>query len=198
MTYLERSVRVPLIVHNPRRFKPRRVSDAVSLVDLPPTLMSLAFDEVDSSVPTQLNGRSLYPHLHGDDGHDEVISEYYAVGTTTPLVMLRRNGEKTITSDDDPVQIYDVDADPEELVNLADGRVADVASAEREIAARWDTDDLTRQILMSQQRRAFVSRVMSAQGIDWDYTPRFDGSGQYIRNTMPIAELEDRSRFPRI
>ena len=30
MSFLERSVRVPLIVHNAMRFEPRRVSEAVS------------------------------------------------------------------------------------------------------------------------------------------------------------------------
>ena len=61
-----------------------------------------------------------------------------------------------------------------------------------------DAEDLTRQVLLSQHRRAFVSRVMLSQGIDWDYTPPFDGAGQYIRNTMPIGEIQDRWRLPRV
>lgn len=196
MSFLERSVRVPLIVHNPARFAARRVSNAVSLVDLGPTLVSLATDSASGEFPTVLDGRSLYPHIVGDGGHDEVIGEYYAEGTSAPLFMVRRGTRKHILCENDPPQLFDVLDDPEELSDLSAERSGEVAAVADEIGARFDTDDLTEQVLVSQHRRAFVSRVMRNQGISWDYTPRFDGAGQYIRNTMPIGELEDRSRFP--
>ena len=198
MSFLERSVRVPLIVHNPGRFGPRRIAEAVSLVDLGPTLVSVAADGDTASYPTELDGRSLYPHLVGDSGHDEVLGEYYAEGTTTPLYMVRRGREKFIVGEGDPPQMFDVGTDPEELTNLASTNHGAVADITAEISHRWDTNDLTRQVLVSQHRRAFVSRVMTSQGIDWDFTPTFDGSRQYVRNSMPIGELEDRSRFPKI
>ena len=198
MSFLERSVRVPLIVHNPGRFEPRRIAEAVSLVDLGPTLVSVAGDGDAASYPTELDGRSLYPHLVGDSGHDEVLGEYYAEGTTTPLYMVRRGREKFIVGEADPPQMFDVGVDPEELTNLASTNNGAVADITAEISDRWDSNDLTRQILVSQHRRAFVSRVMTSQGIDWDFTPTFDGSRQYVRNSMPIGELEDRSRFPKI
>ena len=69
-------------------------------------------------------------------------------------------------------------------------------AVEAELDASLDSEDLTRQVLLSQQRRAFVSQVMRAQGIDWDFTPRFEAASQYIRNTKPIGQLEDESRFP--
>lgn len=198
MSFLERSVRVPLIVHGPGRFAPRRVSEAVSLVDLGPTLVSIAANGETVDYPTELDGRSLYPHLVGDAGHDDVTGEYYAEGTTTPIYMLKRAGRKYIVAKSDPPQLYDVDADPEELTNLAPSETEDVSVVVSEISQRWDTDDMTRRVILSQHRRAFVGRVMSSQGIDWDHTPRFDGSGQYIRNSLPISELEDRSRFPKL
>ena len=37
MSFLEHSARVPLIIHAPARYSPRRVGAAVSLVDLLPT-----------------------------------------------------------------------------------------------------------------------------------------------------------------
>ena len=197
MSYFERSVRVPLIVHNAARFQPKRVAEAVSLVDLGPTLVALASDGAAVESPTELDGRSLFTHLMGDGGRDEVFGEYYAEGTTVPLFMVRRGSEKYVVGEGDPPQLFDLAADPEEVSNLAASRAKDVEAVATEIDDRFDTQDLTRQILESQHRRAFVSRVMQAQGVDWDYTPRFDGSGQYIRNTMPIGELEDRSRFPR-
>ena len=42
--------------------------------------MALAMDEADVGLPTPLDGRSLYPHVVGDPGHDEVLGEYYAEG----------------------------------------------------------------------------------------------------------------------
>ena len=198
MSYLERSVRVPLIVHCPARFRARRVPNAVSLVDLGPTLLGPAFDGEQIEFPTEMDGRSLYPHLFGDEGHDEAIGEYYAEGTTTPLFMVQRQGKKFVIGETDPPQLFDIDADPEELTNLASDRPDEVAAVANEIAQRWDAEDLTRQVLLSQHRRAFVSRVMLSQGIDWDYTPPFDGAGQYIRNTMPIGEIQDRWRLPRV
>ncbi len=197
MSFLERSVRVPLIVHNPPRFRPHRVENAVSLVDLGPTLVALANDGATSEFPTELDGRSLFPHIVGDDGHDEVIGEYYAEGATTPLYMIRRGTQKFIVADGDPPQLFDVSDDPEELSNLAESMPNDVADVTDEIAQRFDVDGLTRQVLLSQHRRAFVSRVMKAQGVSWDYSPSSDATRQYIRNTVPIGELEDRSRFPR-
>ena len=196
MSYLERSVRVPLIVHNPSRFRGRRIADAVSLVDLGPTLVAFARDGDEGTFPTELDGRSWFPQLDGDRGHDEVIGEYYAEGTTTPLFMLRRGRHKLIIGQGDPPQLFDVPTDPEELSNLAESRVDDVDAMTAELNTRLDAEDLSRRVLLSQHRRAFVSRVMRAQGVAWDFTPEFDGAGQYIRNTMPIGELEDRSRFP--
>ena len=42
MSFFEGERRVPLIVHAPRRFAPRRVAAAVSLVDLLPTFVEIA------------------------------------------------------------------------------------------------------------------------------------------------------------
>ena len=158
--------------------------------------MSLARDGEPGTFPTELDGRSLYGHIIGDGGHDEVLGEYYAEGTTTPLFMVRRGTEKFIIGEGDPPQMFDVASDPEELVNLAGVRNEDVAGVESELASTFDVSGLTEQVLLSQHRRAFVSKVMRTQGIDWDYTPTFDGADLYIRNTKPIGQLEDESRFP--
>ena len=196
MSFLERSVRVPLIFWCPDRLKPRRVSEAVSLVDLGPTLVGLATDRTDIDYPTQLDGRSLLPHLYGDKGHDEVIGEYYAEGALTPLFMVQRRGAKYVVAEGDPDQVFDVKDDPEELANLAktDRGLVEV---KKEIDDRWDSAQLTDQVLESQRRRAFVSRVMHTQGISWDFTPTsFRGPDLYVRSHMPIGEFEERSRFP--
>ena len=43
-----------------------------------------------------------------------------------------------------------------------------------------------------------ISRVMRSQRVSWDYAPPFDASTQYLRNHLPVAEMEDRTRFPKI
>src|SRR6185437_2879523 len=107
MSFFEGAARIPLIVTAPRRFAPRRVAAAVSLLDLLPTLAELAGETAPA-----LDGRSLVPHLEGGAGHDEVIGEYLAEGAVAPIVMIRRGAEKFVHSPADPDQLYDLAGDP--------------------------------------------------------------------------------------
>ena len=38
---------------------------------------------------------------------------------------------------------------------------------------------------------------LRAQGVSWDHAVQADASREYVRNTVPIFELESRARFPR-
>jgi hypothetical protein len=40
--------------------------------------------------------------------------------------------------------------------------------------------------------------VLRGQGASWDYQPPATAGESYIRNTMPIGELERRARFPAV
>ena len=200
MSYLEHSARVPLIVHAPWLFSARRVSEAVSLVDLLPTLVELARDGEACDYATPLEGRSLLPHLSGGAGHDEALGEYFAEGTDTPMFMIRRGARKLIHAHGDPTQYFDLADDPLEIHNLAEGEAhaLEVTALLGEIRARHDTDELTSAVLESQRRRNFLKRVMRDQAISWDYQPPEDAARAYVRNTMPIYELEKRARFPKV
>ena len=200
MSFFEHSCRVPLIVHAPRRYRPRRVPRAVSHADLLPTFAALAGGDADPGFATDLEGASLVPHLSGGEGHDEAIGEYFGEGIDTPMFMIRRGPMKFITAEGDPPQLYDVAADPHERENLADRpeHRDQVGAFRAEVAERWDVPALRARVIESQRRRRLLDPVMRAQGLSWDYEPRQDAATVYIRNSLPIYEIEKRSRFPRV
>ena len=197
MHWFEMAARVPLLVHAPGRFEPRRVSAAVSTCDLLPTLVELAGGSVEPGLP--LDGRSLLGHLQGQGGHDEVIGEYMAEGTVGPLMMIRRGAYKFVYSEDDPWLLYDLSRDPHERENLAgspDHQALLQAFADQ-ARQRWDIPSLRRQVLASQRRRRLVAQALSIGRLkSWDHQPMVDASQQYMRNHIDLDDLERKARYP--
>ncbi|MDF3866583.1 choline-sulfatase [Pseudomonas denitrificans (nom. rej.)] len=197
MHWFEMAARVPLLVHAPMRFAAHRVSQSVSTVDLLPTLVELAGGQVEPGV--DLDGRSLLPHLQGAGGHDEVIGEYTAEGTVSPLMMIRRGDFKFIYSEQDPCLLFDVAKDPRELQNLMESPahanlVRDLLGEAR---ARWDVPAITKQVLASQRRRRLVAEALTHGTLkSWDHQPMVDASQQYMRNHIDLDDLERRARYP--
>lgn len=197
MHWFEMAARVPLLVHAPQRFAAHRVSQSVSTVDLLPTLVELAGGTVEPGLP--LDGRSLLPHLQGTGGHDEVIGEYTAEGTVSPLMMIRRGDFKFIYSEQDPCLLFDLANDPRELQDLMDSPahanlVRDLLGEAR---ARWDIPAITRQVLASQRRRRLVADALNrGTRRSWDHQPLVDASQQYMRNHIDLDDLERRARYP--
>lgn len=201
MSWFEWSARVPMIVSAPGRFKPRRVAESVSTLDLLPTLVDIAAGQPFDAYATPLEGRSLMPHLSGDGGHDEVIGEYMGEGTVTPVMMIRRGNYKYVYCPVDPDQLYNLAEDPRELNNLADDeRYSGILTEfQAEAAQRWDMDRIHQDVLESQRRRRLVSSALSKGRVTpWDHQPWVDASTQYMRNTLDLGELERRSRFPHV
>ncbi|HKT93273.1 MAG TPA: choline-sulfatase [Paraburkholderia sp.] len=201
MTFFENATRVPLIVHAPKHFAPRRVAGSVSTIDLLPTLVELGTGERPSAWPDAVDGRSLVPHLVGDGGHDEVFGEYLAEGAIAPIVMIRRGKYKFVHTSADPDQLFDLAADPKELINLADNPAyaQTVAAFRSEITARWDLDALHREVLASQRRRRFHYEATTSGRIEaWDWQPFVDASNRYMRNHIELDTLEAMARFPRV
>lgn len=199
MTWFEWAARVPLIVHAPGQFTPRRVKESVSLIDLLPTLAEIAGDGKAPDYAAPLDGRSLMPHLAGTGGHDEVIGEYLGEGAVAPLFMIRRGRFKYVCSTPDPDQLFDLVADPQERVNLAaDPAHADIVQGFRaEVARRWDSDRLRQAVVASQRRRRLVhAALMTGRHTPWDFQPFRDAAGQYMRNHLDLNDLERRSRLP--
>jgi choline-sulfatase len=199
ITFFEGAARVPLVVHAPGRFAPRRAGGNVSLLDLYPTLVELAGG---AAADEPLPGRSLLPLLEGDTAGwpDSVHGEYLGAGAAGPLVMVRRGAHKYVVGEDSPPQLFDLAADPRELNNLsgqASEGAREAAFAE-EVARRWDFAELRDRVVTSQRRRRRIFEAL-AQGrpASWDYQPPGDGAGRYARNLGDtLGDIERRARLP--
>ena len=111
-----------------------------------------------------LDGRSLAPALAGAalDAAD-VVAEYLAEGVSAPAVMLRRGRHKYVWCAGDPEQLYDLEADPHELRNLAPAEPRALrASSTPRCARRWDLGALRDAVLRSQDERRLVARALGA------------------------------------
>lgn len=206
MSYFEPSVRVPLLVHHPKTFRPHHVSANVSTLDILPTLVDLASTSLVPGLP--MDGSSLLPYLQeGPGGCDTVFAEYCGEGTVAPLMMIRRGDWKYITCPADPPQLFNLANDPSELHNLAQfpakhplvtPEVTSVLEAFHEEAQKkWNFAEITDKVLVSQRQRRLVWKALKTGTFtSWDYNPIDDGRHKYIRSHMHLDDLELRARYP--
>ena len=203
-SFYESSVRVPMIVSMPKRFAPARVSAHVSLVDLLPTFMDLAYNNQAPEPVGPLHGKSLVPLLNGENaGHDRcVISEFSSEGVSAASRMLRDGPWKYIFTYGLAPMLFNLETDPEELQNLA-GK-AEYASTQQRLHARlvedWDPATIHARILASQKERLFLAEVASASSKtpNWAYQPFVDETQRFIRGsgTAGPTSVKARARFP--
>lgn len=206
MNWYEMSARVPLLFYYPKLFKPHRVPQSVSTMDLGPTFVDIVGAKLHSQLP--IDGHSFYGALLGAESpRDEVFGEYMGEGTISPVVMIRRGKWKFITSLVDPPQLFDLSADPYELTNLAtpEAQKADVKAARvfadfvAEAKAKWDLEAIHADVLKCQrQRRLCWDALKQGHFTPWDYEPadHDPARNKYIRSTIPLDDLERRARYP--
>lgn len=141
-SHYEQSLRVPLIVYDPRRPPSQRdkVAKPMALnIDIPATILDVA--GVD--VPDHYQGRPLTPVLDGktpDDWRTDFLCEHLMNHKSIP----KWEGVRSETfiygryfEQDDPEVLHDLVNDPDELVNLA----KDPEHAETLAEMRAKTDD---------------------------------------------------------
>lgn len=157
--FYEPSLRVPLIVNAPW-IRSQTVREYASLVDLLPTFCGLATGSVWQPEIEPLEGTDLTAFLDMPVGEPQrtIAAEYLAEAALAPIFMLRRGRYKCVWSSQDPTLLYDVEADPDELHNLAGH--PDHARVESElvteIAQKWNANDLEASIRLSQRRRRLI------------------------------------------
>ncbi|KAG9567857.1 choline-sulfatase, partial [Aureobasidium melanogenum] len=199
MSYFESSVRVPMLISYPKAYTPHRVYENVSTLDLPATLCDMVGTKLVPGLP--MDGHSMMPHLRGKKGNDTVFAEYMGEGTVAPLMMIRRGPWKYITCPVDPPQLFNLSTDPKELTNLATSEDPETKSMfeafEKEAAAKWDFDAITKDVFAQQRRRRFVwGALKTGEFHSWDYQVPDDSRNMYIRSHMDLDDLERRARFP--
>ena len=150
------------------------------------------------------DGESLLPLLAGSarGAGRTIFAEYLGEGTLNPAFMVRRGRYKYIACDGDPPQLYDLEADPKELVNRAGAR--DLAAIEADLSAsvtrRWNAPALRRAVIESQNRRLFVHKVLlTGRPTPWDFQPHRNAATSYVRN-FGVAEdtLKALARLPAV
>jgi len=200
MCWYEMAARVPLVLSVPGQAA-GRVAAPVTLLDLLPTFLDLATDGKGMDLADPIDGESLLAVAADRDAPTRrlVAGDYFGEGTVAPLVMLRQDRWKFLRQPGHDDQLFDLEADPDELKNLA----ADPAQAEvvarfdAECKARWDMDALTQQVLESQARRRLVFQAsMAGKHKSWDHQPVDDASLRYMRNHLDLNVLEAQTRVP--
>jgi len=198
MSFFEGSSRVPLMIAAPQ-MQPGRVDAPVSTMDVTPTLADLVGIDLGEVTPWT-DGESLVAIAAGGDRQIPVRIEYAAEGSIAPLVALREGRFKYVHCEVDPPQLFDLDADPNELVNLADDPAhAETAArfAER-VRELWDMKAFDTEIRQSQARRHVVyAALRNGAYYPWDFQPLKKASERYMRNHMDLNVLEASQRWPR-
>jgi len=129
----DESLRVPLILHNPKLFKqPRTAAGRVSLVDVMPSLLEL----FRMKTPAGVQGRSFWAVLEGrEKGRREIYfeslfgQEEFNWAPLTGLI----DGPRKYISLPEP-ELYDLDADPGEARNLLAGEEAAAHAIDAKLA----------------------------------------------------------------
>jgi choline-sulfatase len=201
-TLFEWSARVPLVFNAPTRFRPRRVASVVSLVDLLPTLCELA-EATPGEWADPIEGRSLVALLSGgaEEAERRAISEYTDMGVIAPCRMIRRGAHKLMYTHGEKDRLFDLQADPLELRDLAGTPQA--REVERalhdELLAGWDPQAQHEAVLADQRRRLFIKAAAAKSGKlpDWSYQAVTDDSKRFVR-ASGAAGAKARARFPAV
>jgi len=113
-TFFEDAVKIPLIFSLPGTIPEARSSDAmISNIDLLPTVLTM----LDIPVPEFVEGKDIMPTFGGGEVQDHIFAEYYH--SLDPCRMVRDKRFKYIHTEEDICELYDIENDPEESINLA-------------------------------------------------------------------------------
>ena len=186
MTMYEWSVRVPLIICGPAIEAGRR-DEIVSLADLAPSFVEIGGGDPDD-IPVDLAGTSLWRLTR--EGHDPrwpniAISDYSAGAAPGPIRMVRKDRWKLVDVCGYAPLLFDLDADPDELTNLADDDAhKDTVAALCAIAHDGHSPAKYKsRIERSQRERIFLRSLSDGSGDDpnWAYVVQSGDGDRFVR-----------------
>ncbi|GLS32853.1 choline-sulfatase [Mesorhizobium albiziae] len=198
MCFYEGAARVPLMIAGPG-IAAGAIKTPVSNLDILPTLCAAAGIELGGIAPWT-DGQSLLPLIAGAQRTAPVLMEYAAEGSYAPMVAIREGRHKFVHCEIDPPQLFDLESDPGERVNLAEdpayaGLVAEFTA---KVRARWDMEKFDAAVRESQARRWVVYPALrNGAYYPWEFQPLQKASERYMRNHMNLDTLEESKRFPR-
>jgi choline-sulfatase len=171
----EESAAVPMILKGPGVPPGKRVRTPVSLVDGYQTIVE-GVGETLTAEEQVLPGRSLLAIANEPDDMDRtVFSEYHAVGSITGFFMVRWGRWKFVHYEGYRPQLFDLEADPFELRDLAleSGYDEVLAEGERRLRAICDPAEVNARAFADQARRIAelggAEKVLSMRS--YPYTP---------------------------
>lgn len=175
-TLWEESAGVPIVVSGPGIPAGRVNPTPVSLIDLAPTIRAVAGLPPRADLP----GRSLMELARETAPNRPVMAEYHAVGARTGMFMLRLGRHKLIECVGDEPLLYDLQEDPEELVNIAGKPEA----AEALRACRLALQAIVNPLEANAQ--AFRDQA--------ELAARFGGEAAVRANYVPVAFTDPREK----
>mgnify|MGYP003576276758 CR=1 FL=1 len=151
-TMFEETAAVPLIMAGDDIPRGKSIDTPVSHVDIYPFVLD-AMGNQEPAVREGFPGTSLFALAQGEVPDRNVLVEYHGMGSTTGAFMIRHGKYKYVHYIGYPAQLFDLEADPEELTDLApNARHADALEECRARLYRMcDPDEVDRR---AKQRQA--------------------------------------------
>lgn len=180
-TMYEESARVPLILSGPGLEHGKTCKTPVGLVDAYQTVLDIVgivLSDEDRALP----GRSMIEiAAEPYDEERKIFSEYHASCAPTGLMMLRQGRYKYIHYTGHGSELFDLEADPDELHDLADDPAyADVlAGFERDLCVMLDPEEVDRRAKADQRARldtlGGMAKIVAEGGITHTPPPGEEG-----------------------
>ena len=180
--FYEWSSRIPLLIRFPDgKYGGRVISAPCSLVDIGATMIDIARAQLPDAPAS--DGVSLLRYLGEPAFTRDIFVEYHGEGVMWPCFMVRSGNFKYTYIHERESQLFDIENDPNERVNLS-GSPA-YARLEKElrskILVRFPPEPLIEYLEMSRKRRAVVRQANAARGVTWAYSPVFPDDRRYSR-----------------
>jgi len=179
MSMYEGSVRVPLVITGPGIGQEQCFPNLVSLIDLCPTFMEMGgIQERDD-----LDGESLLPLATGctTKSRDSAYACFMGCTLNTSAYMLRKDRWKYVVYAGYAPQLFDMEADPEELRDLSGDQPALVAQLDADLRTVVDYDKTHRdwQAYCKEAFRQWRRQAQRGLYVDNSYSLRGHPSSDY-------------------